>query len=293
MAGKMELISSTPNQLGEGPQWLPDSKQLLWVDIEGKTVHLYNHVTKQQRAIQVDQRIGAVIPAKDGNLICALEDGIYKLYTATEQLTRLTALEAELPDNRCNDGKCDASGRLWIGTMPMRGEPWKGSLYSYNENGELKQHLTDIGCSNGLDWSLDGRTMYYIDTPTKRVDQLDFDIETGQISNRRPLIHIPEGKGSPDGMCVDSEGYLWIAHWGGSCLTCWDPETGQCVTEIAMPVSQVTSCCFGGDNLDILFVTSARVGLSEERLKQEPLAGSVFAIEMNRTGRRTHLFGGN
>lgn len=293
MAGKMELISSTPNQLGEGPQWLPDSKQLLWVDIEGKAVHLYNHVTKQQRAIQVDQRIGAVIPAKDGNLICALEDGIYKLHMATEQLTRLTELEAELPDNRCNDGKCDASGRLWIGTMPMRGEPWKGSFYSYSDNGELKQHLTDIGCSNGLDWSLDGRTMYYIDTPTKRVDQLDFDIETGQISNRRPLIHIPEGKGSPDGMCVDSEGYLWIAHWGGSCLTCWDPATEQCVTEIAMPVSQVTSCCFGGDNLDILFVTSARVGLSEERLKQEPLAGSVFAIEMNKKGRKTHLFGSN
>src|SRR5690606_1624228 len=134
MAGKMELISSTPNQLGEGPQWLPDSKQLLWVDIEGKTVHLYDHTTKQQRAIQVDQRIGAVIPAKDGNLICALEDGIYKLHMVTEQITRLSELEAELPNNRSNDGKCDASGRLWIGTMPMRGEPWKGSLYSYSEN---------------------------------------------------------------------------------------------------------------------------------------------------------------
>jgi len=291
MIGKMELISSTPNQLAEGPQWLPNSKQLLWVDIEGKAVHLHNHVTKEQRRIEVNQRIGAVVPAVDGHLICALEDGIYSLHMDTEQLTKLTELESDLPNNRSNDGKCDAKGRLWIGTMPMRGESWKGAFYSYSENGELKQHLTDIGCSNGLDWSLDGRTMYYIDTPTKKIDKLDFDLENGQISNRQPLIHIPQGKGGPDGMCVDSEGYLWVAHWGGACLTCWDPATGECIHEIAMPVSQVTSCCFGGEDLNILFVTSARIGLSEERLKEEPLAGSVFAIHLDKKGRNNHLFG--
>src|SRR5690606_2307242 len=285
----LKLVTSTTCQLAEGPQWLEDTNQLLWVDIEGRAIHLVTLNSEEHEVIPMPQRIGAAIPATDGSIVCALEDGIY-LLQPDRSLTQLTELESDNPNHRCNDGKVDETGRLWIGTMPMGGAAWSGALYSCDEAGTIVKHVEELGCSNGMDWSLDGRTMYFIDSPTKRVDAFDFDASSGTITNRRPVVQFEDALGVPDGMCTDAQGRLWVAHWGGYCVTCHGPVTGEDLQRISLPASQVTSCCFGGPNLSTLFITTASIGLSEERLKQEPLAGSVFSIELDAVGKLNPRF---
>lgn len=272
----MEALPVDKALLGEGPLWLEERKQLIWVDIEGMRVHLYCPVTASSRAIDVGQRIGAIVPATDGRLLCALQNGFYYLDMDNESLEPIVDPEADLPNNRFNDGKCDPAGRFWAGTMPIEGNDLVGALYRMDGDGTVHRMLTGVGCSNGIAWSHDHMTMYYIDTVTRRIDRFDYDAETGRIANRQTAIAIPESYGYPDGMTIDIEGMLWVAQWGGYCVSRWNPVTGECIEKIELPVSQVTSCCFGGERLDELYITSARIGLSEEQLLREPLAGSVF-----------------
>lgn len=285
----LQLVVSDRFQLAEGPQWLEDTNQLLWVDIEGKELHLVTLHSDEHEIISLPKRVGAAVPATNGSIVCALEDGLYVVHP-DRSLTLLVELESDQPNNRCNDGKVDAMGRFWIGTMPMGGSAWTGSLYSYDKAERITKHVEQLGCSNGMDWSIDGKIMYYIDSPTKRVDAFDFDAVQGTITNRRPVVQFDDSLGVPDGMCTDAEGRLWVAHWGGYCVTCHDPVTGVELQRISLPASQVTSCCFGGPNLSTLFITTARIGLSEERLEQEPLAGSVFSIELDAVGKLNPLF---
>lgn len=276
MTNQLEVIDAPVSVLGEGPLWLPESGQIVWVDIEGMRIHLYSPAKGTGRAVEIGERIGAVVAAHDGRMVCALQTGLYYLDVETEGLELIANPEEELQGNRFNDGKCDPSGRFWAGTMPMAGSEPVGSLYRLDRDESVHRMVEEVGCSNGLGWSLDGTTMYYIDSPTRRIDSFHYEAATGRISNRRTLIPISHELGTPDGMTVDSEGMLWVAHWGGSCVTRWNPNTGECLDKITLPVSLVTSCCFGGENLDELYITSARVGFSEEQLLREPLAGSLF-----------------
>jgi sugar lactone lactonase YvrE len=265
--------------LGEGPLWNSQKGQLVWVDIEGKKVHVYEPSTGKENAISVGQRIGAIVKADDGRMVCALENGFAFLELASGRLEPIVDPEAHLPGNRFNDGKVDPAGRFWAGTMPMGEGGPLGSLYRLDEDGSAHRMVGDIGCSNGLGWSLDAKTMYYIDTGTGRIDQFDYDAESGHIGNRRILAAIQKEHGNPDGMAVDAEGKLWVACWGGYGISRIDPATGTLLERLNLPVSQVTSCCFGGENLDELYITSASVGLDEERLRKEPLAGSLFVCK--------------
>jgi sugar lactone lactonase YvrE len=276
LANQLEVLGVDKASLGEGPLWLMESKQIVWVDIEGMRVHLFTPDTGLHRVIPVGQRIGAIVPAEDGRMVCALQNGFYYLDLENESLEPISDPEAGLPNNRFNDGKCDPSGRFWAGTMPIDGGGLVGALYRLDGEGTVHKLVTGVGCSNGLGWNLDETIMFYIDTVTRRIDRFDYEAKTGNITNRQAVITIPADQGAPDGMAVDSEGMLWVAHWGGYCVSRWNPATGECLERVELPVSQVTSCCFGGDQLDELYITSARVGLSEEQLLKEPLAGSVF-----------------
>ena len=187
--------------------------------------------------------------------------------------------EPHLPGNRFNDGKCDPAGRFWAGTMSHTDEPEKGSLYLLDKDLSVTQKIENVSISNGLAWSPDQNTFYYIDTPTKKVAAFHFDKTNGNIENKRYVIQFSNNEGTPDGMTIDSEGMLWIAHWDGWQISRWNPATGEKIKTILLPVSRVTSCCFGGKNLDDLYITSASTGLSDDQLRKEPLAGSLFVIK--------------
>jgi sugar lactone lactonase YvrE len=187
--------------------------------------------------------------------------------------------EPQLPGNRFNDGKCDPAGRFWAGTMSHTDEPEKGSLYLLGKDLSVTKKIEAVSISNGLAWSPDHKTFYYIDTPTKKVAAFHFDNTNGKIEDKRYIIQFLNNEGTPDGMTIDSEGMLWIAHWDGWQISRWNPVTGEKLKSILLPVSRVTSCCFGGKNLDDLYITSASTGLSDDQLKKEPLAGSLFVIK--------------
>lgn len=276
-----ELVLDTKADLGEGPIWDPERGVLYWVNIMQSQVGIYDPSTNQNRFIDVGQYVGTVVPSTTGSLYLALHHGFAKLDVETEEITMLADPEADMPGNRFNDGKCDPAGRFWAGTMSIEESGPVGNLYMMDTDGSVRKMTDGITISNGIVWSLDNTIMYYIDTPTGRVDAFDYDHATGNITNRRPAIVFPpstesENIGFPDGMTGDAEGMLWVAHWGGSRITRWNPETGELLETIHVPASQVTACAFGGPNLDELYITCARRGLSDQALEEQPLAGGLF-----------------
>jgi sugar lactone lactonase YvrE len=265
--------------LGEGPVWVDGS--LWWVDIEGHRFHRTNPETGEDALARTDGPIGSVIPRTDGGWVAGMSDGISFLTSKGTEEHHIP-IESANAGSRMNDAKCDPAGRLFIGTMTNTGR--RSSLYRVDTNWAVSTMLTGIGISNGLGWSPDAAHMYYIDSPTMRVDVIDFDLATGAIEHRRPLIDVGEGEGLPDGMTVDADGCLWVAFWDGWCVRCYDPE-GHLVRTVELPVSRVTSCTFGGSELDQLFITSASIGLSAAERESQPLAGAVFRADVGVRGR--------
>jgi sugar lactone lactonase YvrE len=188
----------------------------------------------------------------------------------------LLDIEKEIKMNRTNDGGCDPAGRLWIGTMHRQFEKGNGSLYSVEHDFSVRKRLDNISISNGIVWSQDGKRMYFVDSPTQTVQSFLFDLETGDLLFEKIAISINKKIGTPDGMCMDEEGMLWIAQWGGFGVYRWNPLTGMMLDKIDLPVPQVSSCAFGGQNLDHLFITTARENMSSNDLKDYPLSGNVF-----------------
>lgn len=265
--------------LGEGPVWDSAKHRLLWVDILRGHIHEYYPKYGEHKTIDVGEKIGAVALRRGGGLVAALQSGFYFVDEESGARTPIANPEAHISGNRFNDGKCDPAGRFWAGTMSLHDEPKKGSLYTLETGGTVRRKVEGVSISNGLAWSGDGSLMYYIDTPTKEVAVFDFDVSSGNISNRRVAIRIPYDFGDPDGMTIDTKGALWIAHWDGWQVTRWNPESGELLARIKLPAARITSCTFGGDGLKDLYITSAREGLSEEALEAQPLAGSVFVIK--------------
>jgi sugar lactone lactonase YvrE len=278
----LECILEGQDQLGEGPVWDERLQELFRVDIESCKLHRYRPSDGRQIEYQLDQKIGAAVPAEDGTWILALADGFYRFDLETGTITLIAHTKEDSP-NRLNDGKCDPNGRFWAGTMSSKWNQRSGHLYVL-EDGKLSTRLSEVGCSNGLAWNADGTVMYYIDTFDNFVDAFDYDAATGQISNRRTVITIPEGEGSPDGMCIDSEGMLWVGHWNGWQISRWNPFTGEKLASMPLPVSNVTSCAFGGENLDELYITTARIGNDELQLSKQPLAGALFRVKLDVKG---------
>lgn len=279
-----ELLYKTPCSLGEGPVWDTKRNGLWWVDIKKKKVYWLAADSDTPQIINLSQMVGMSVPTTDDKLVVALENTLELVTIETGQAEIIYPIEPDLPANRCNDGKCDAMGRLWFGTMNVNDEKFKGSLYSYDSQNGLRLHRDQCSISNGLCWNADNTVMYYIDSPDQDIKAFDFDLKNGTISNERIVAKIDNPNWLPDGMTIDNNGNLWVAMWGGASVQCFDPKTGQIVDSVAVPALQTTCCCFGGKNMQTLYITSARTGMNEQQLREYPLSGSIFKVELPVSG---------
>ena len=271
--------------LAEGPCWWAEKQVLLWVDIEASRIGLFDPQTARNNFLHLPAHVGAVVPTSAGDLLLATATEFLRLDPITEAVTFLSDPEADRPGNRFNDGKCDPWGRFWAGTMAYDFEPLAGALWRVNADFSCVRQRQGFTISNGLAWSQDRGTLYLIDSPTLNV--LAFPLtNSGEIAGEPSIcVHIPEDWDAvPDGMCMDAEGMLWIALFGGGCVTRWDPVSGQRLERLALPCRQVTSCCFGGPHLDQLFITTARREMDAAAIAAEPLAGGLFQADVGVKG---------
>jgi len=279
-----EVLLAVQADTGEGPVWDSDRGGRWRVDIQRGEVHFLDPSTGRDQRWVVGQPIGTIALARGGDLLLAMRDG---LTVAKEDLGDTTVqwtLPGEPAGNRPNDGRVDSRGRFWIGTMALDKHRDAGSLYRADFGAkppEIVRMLDGVSISNGIDWSPDGNLMYYADSPTRRVDVFDWDEDGGMISRRRPFVTLAAGDGVPDGLCVDADGFIWVALWGGSAVRRYRPD-GSLDREVRVPVTQVTSCAFGGPDLDELFITTAAGGLT----KEEPMAGAIFRYRPGCQGRQ-------
>lgn len=278
MQTQVEVACPIICRLGEGPVWDEREQVIRWVDILNGHIHRWDPAHRSHSRLDLGEMVGVVALREKGGLIAGLRSGIAFVEEPAGGIKRLHAPEAHLPDNRFNDGKCDPAGRFWAGTMPLSADRPEGSLYMTSGDGNIRRMLTDVTISNGLVWNMNKDRMYYIDTPTHEVSVFDYDDATGTIADRRTAVTIPAEEGVPDGMTIDAEGMLWVAHWGGGRLTRRDPETGGKIEELILPVSNVTSCTFGGPDFRDLYITTAREGLSQDELASQPQAGMLFVV---------------
>jgi len=279
------------SKLGEGSFWNHETQEFYWVDIEGKLLHKYNPKTKINKSFPTPSRIGTVVPKNSTEAVVALEDGVYLMNTESGDISLLSDIERDKIQNRFNDGKCDPSGRLWVGSMALDQAKYSGSLYMIDESGKTELKIDSVTISNGIVWTSNHKTMYYIDTPTAQIRAYDFDNKTGNISNERVAIEVNDSLGFPDGMAIDEEDMLWVGMWNGNAVVRFNPNTGEIISKIEVPAHNVTSCAFGGKLLDTLYITTASVDMTPEEQAKYPLAGSLFKVNPGVKGVKSTLFG--
>ena len=268
-----EILYQHDSFVGEGPVWDARIGAVVWVDIPNSTVFTTDAATGQTVLRELGRAVGVVLPRASGGYVAALQDGFYALGDGEPEL--IAPVEADNPITRMNDGEIDPQGRFWAGTMGWEAEPEAGALYRLDPDGTVSQMVDGVTISNGLGWSPDGTIMYYVDTPTMRVDMFDFDPTSGDITNRREFVTVRHGGGRPDGLTVDSEGAVWVATWPGYGVHRYLPD-GTLDAVIPLPVSNVSSIELGGPDMRDAWITTAWELLSEEEHEAQPLAGSLF-----------------
>lgn len=267
---EVEVAVRAEAELGEGPTWDAAAGRLLWLDILRSRVHTYDPLSGRRTVRTTEQHVGAVKPRAGGGLVLNLRDGV----GLVDDDGGFRWLRHEpVPGRRGNDAAVAPDGSLWAGTMRYDEATGGGTLSRITGDGAAEVVLDDVTVSNGTGWSPDGRLMYYIDTPTRRIDVFDHDVTTGRVSGRRPLATVEEGAGYPDGLTVDAEGCVWVALWDGAAVRRYTPS-GALDRVVPLPVPRVTACAFGGAGLTDLYITTARVGLSPA----PSLAGSLMVL---------------
>jgi sugar lactone lactonase YvrE len=287
----VELVLDARVRLGEGPVWDDSTGDLVWVDILEGIVHRTAPSTGRDVVLSVGRSVGAVGLRRGGGLVLATDDGFHVHDPGATTTRRIAAVEADDPLTRMNDGKVDPAGRFWAGTMAFDEVSTMGSLYRLDPDGTVTTMLTGVGISNGLDWSADGSTMYFIDTLTHGVDTFRWDGASGTISDRTRLVTIGGDEGNPDGMTLDVEGYLWVACWDGWRVRRYAPD-GSFDREIRFPAAHVSSVAFGGPDLDELYVTTAWHMVDPADRAAQPQAGSLFRCRPGVKGRPSARFAG-
>lgn len=292
-----DVLVNLHNNLGEGPIWDEQNQSLYWLDGLGCKWFRRNEKGDISQ-FETSSPIGSMVLTKSGDLVAALRDGVYRINSMTGMATRFVDPESGLTGNRFNDGKADAFGRYVVGTMSEANNdgggkaPVSGSLYSIDPNGTWIKLHGGVGISNGMAWNSTGERFYYIDSPTGCVFSYSYDMKTGLIADECVCVRIPEMEGIPDGMTIDEEDKLWIAHWGGWCVSRYDPITGRLLGKINIPVKHVTCCAFGGKDMDQLFITTSTNGVSGIEWLKQPLAGALFVVKTGVRGRTSFRFGG-
>ena len=271
----IQPVGSRVSKWGEGPIYW--NGHLIYVDIEGQNLVRLHEETGKEESWDMGERIGTVVPRKEGGFLCAGDSGIYTFDSDSEDKTNLADPEAgKRPDNRFNDGKCDPSGRFWAGSISTVKKTGDANLYMLDLEGKLSLKVSGVTNSNGICWNAEKTTMYYIDTPTKKVVAFPFENATGMLGAPSMIVDTGEASfaGSPDGMTIDSEGKLWIAMCHGGTVLRIDPLSGDLLLKVDFPCVETTACAFGGPNLERLFVTT---GL--HKTLKEPDAGKVFVVD--------------
>lgn len=283
-----EPAFGTRAEIGESPLWDETSGDLLWVDTMVGTIHRRNVQSGRMSAFSVGAAVGSIVLTESGALLAAASDG-FRLITSDGGIRMLAPVEAYDSETRMNDGRCDLRGRFWAGTMELNAAPRRGSLYRLDLDLSVQKMVTEVSCSNGIGWSPDATLMYYVDSPTGRVDVFDFDLTRGEVSGRRQFVSVGSTDGVPDGLCVDSLGYVWVAIWGGGQVRRYSPR-GELDTRVDVPVRCPTSCAFGGQDLSVLFITTASVGSDREDIARG--AGDVFSCRLGVSGATAVRFAG-
>lgn len=265
---RLEAAVQETAELGEGPTWDPLTARLLWVDILGSRIHTYNPANGRRTVMLTPQHIGAAKPRSDGGLVVNLRDGV-GLYDPDGTFRWL--LHDPVPGRRGNDAAVAPDGALWAGAMRYDESPSGGTLTRITADGRATTVLPDVTVSNGTDWSPDGTRMYYVDSPTRRIDTFRTDGEN--LLDRTPLAVIEPGAGYPDGLTVDADGCVWVALWDGGAVRRYTPD-GRLDRTLTLPVRRPTACAFGGPDLKDLYITTARTGLTAPH----PLSGSLLVV---------------
>jgi len=277
--------AAAPAELGEGPVWDAERGELIWVDIDRGLVHR-RAGGRRDVTLTAGQPVGCAVPRAGGGLALALRDGFALVDPGGEEPRLVASVERERADTRMNDGACDARGRLWAGTMSLRGDTRGAALYRLDPDLTVRRMLPGVSVSNGVGWSPEGDTLYHVDSPRRRIDVYDYDEAAGAIAGRRAVVPIAPELGLPDGLAVDAEGGIWVALWGGGAVQRHLPD-GSLGARIELPATNVTSCSFGDADLATLYVTTAARDAA-----REPLAGSVVACRPGVRGLAATPFAG-
>jgi len=277
---KAELFLDAGAELAEGPVWHDET--LWWVDIPAGTLNRGGPDGGGHEQKKVAGLLGAAVPTRGGRWLLADEDGLSLLDWAAGDVERVSDVISHEPSLRFNDGKTDPTGAFWGGTLSLDGTREAGAFYRFAGGGSAVKQFNAVTCSNGLDFSDDQQTLYFVDTGAKKLECFDADLAAGTLASRRTLVDIPEAHGNPDGLTLDAEGNVWLALWGGRAVRCYDGRTGDELARVEVPAEKVTSCCFGGDDLQTLYITTAAFG--------DPAGGKLYACRPGVAGRAVNLF---
>ena len=287
----VELVCDAQAELGEGPIWDARRARLVFVDIHREQIHEFDPVTGRHESWSAGVAVSAIGLRASGGWIAAAGGSFVSIDPDHRRI--ITVAEVEPPERRTrmNDGAVDPAGRFWAGSMSLDGVAGQGTLYRLDANGIARAMIAPVTTSNGPAWSPDGRTMYYVDTRTRRIDRLDFDLESGACAHRRAFVDFADGPGRPDGVIVDGEGGVWVGLWQGHGVHRYLAD-GSLDLVVPLPVACATKCAFGGAGLEDLYITTARAPLDEAERQQQPAAGGLFRVRPGVTGQPSTPFRG-